>query len=266
VVAGSAGARLASQKLDTLFCFVLMLPFSYEVGLIHAQLDLQAGIFACDSTAVYSNQSITMSSQISKASLETQIVPGSLHCEIGGRDMTALNTEIFVRVWKKVMSGSEFSEHSWTVKTDPDAVIIPWRLRLRAGRSRFLHGLQDKVYMNTCSFGHLRLHGSLEMMSLGAMRAYRDGIDRCVQDLTQDFSQFGEDVFLVDCLTLLGVDHVDDFGMMKDSKCDLNAANGRAANLKCGNGRAAYHPFKTVGAWVGCHRQSEDGALTDLEA
>ncbi|CAK0865787.1 unnamed protein product [Prorocentrum cordatum] len=202
---------------ETLFCFALMLPDSYEVGLIQTQLDAQAGIFGCDASAVYSNQSIKMSSKVSKASLKTQVVPGSLHCELGGQYWTALNTEIFVRVWKKVASGKEFGAHGWTVKADPDAVILPRRLRLRAGRSRFLSGRQDKVYMNNCQFG---LHGPVEMMSLGAMVAYRDGIDRCVEELKEEFSQYGEDVFLRECLQLVGVDKVEDFSMMKETHCD----------------------------------------------
>jgi hypothetical protein len=243
-----------SVKEETLFCFALMLPDSYEVGLIQTQLDARAGIFGCDAAAVYSNQSIKVSSEVSKVSLKTQIVPGSLHCELGGEYWTALNTEIFVRVWKKVVSGKAFAAHGWTVKADPDAVIIPRRLRLRAGRSRFLSGRKDKVYMNNCQFG---LHGPVEMMSLGAMAAYRDGIDRCVEDLRDEFSQYGEDVFLRECLQLLGVDKVEDFSMMKETHCDWYGEVDQEV-LPCDKGRAAYHPLKTEEDWTKCFKQAMD--------
>jgi hypothetical protein len=243
---------------ETLFCFALMLPESYEVGLLQSQLDRGLGIFACDASAVYSNVSVKFSS---KVPMETEIVEGSLYCELGGQYMTALNTEIFVRVWKKVLSGKEYSINGWTVKADPDAVILPHRLSLRARRSKFLQGRQAKVYVNNCQFG---LHGPVEMLSREAMSAYKDGIDRCVEELRGEFGMFGEDVFLRECLSSLGVSSVDDFSMMKEAHCDWHGKTDQEV-MPCTRGRAAYHPLKTEELWHQCHDEAmaeEPGTTT----
>jgi len=55
--------------------------------------------------------------------------------------------------------------------------------------------------------------------------------------------QFGEDRWFGGCLAGLGVQGIQDFGMVGDGVC---------TGANCGDGKAAYHPFKNVGAWAGC--------------
>lgn len=227
---------------ESLFCFALLLPGSYEVGLMEAQLSRQAGVFACDASAVYSNLSIKLEGT---PSVETQVVEGSLHCELGGVYDTALNSEIFVRVWKKVLSGPEFASHHWTVKADPDAVLLPARLKHHVANYKYLQGRRDSVFLNNCKDG---LHGPIEVISRGGMNIFQGGIDKCVEAFKEEFKDFGEDVFLRHCLQHLGVGRADDFGLLKETHCDPFPGEPSP----CTMGRVAFHPLKTPDEWLQC--------------
>merc|ERR1712194_954206 len=61
--------------------------------------------------------------------LVTAKVDSDLKCEKGGEFDTALNTDIFFEVWKKVVTGSNYANYDWTVKADPDAVFFPGHLK-----------------------------------------------------------------------------------------------------------------------------------------
>jgi len=57
-------------------------------------------------------------------------------------------------------------------------------------------------------------------------------------------AELGQDWFMGQCFGTLGIGGESDFGMVADGVC---------TGVSCGNGgAAAFHPFKSVGAWMGC--------------
>ena len=66
----------------------------------------------------------------------------------GGEFGTALNLDIFIAVWTKVISDAIFEKHAWTVKVDPDAAFFPQRLRYILGFIKHDHVPQGIVLTN----------------------------------------------------------------------------------------------------------------------
>merc|ERR1712113_171822 len=76
----------------------------------------------------------------------------------------ALNTNIFIPVWKKVVDDQWHKSHKWIVKVDPDSVFLSSRLRpLVAGQDDA--GVFNNCYRN----GFPKLDGPIEVVSAKAM-------------------------------------------------------------------------------------------------
>jgi len=242
---------------QSLYCFSLMQARGYEVGLIRSQLERGASIFSCDGYGVYSNETVVLSAG-PPAKIVTDSLGGSLICEIGGRFHTALNSEVFVRVWKKVFDRGVFWKHDWTVKVDPDAVFLPKILRIHVARYLKLEGYTSsaKVYLNNCKDG---LHGPIEVISRGGMAAFSDGISDCHQNLKWEFSTYGEDVFLRHCLARLGVKKSDDFGLLMETVCDPFPQSPSP----CVTGKVSFHPLKSPDKYFKCLGEAEKVAATE---
>merc|ERR1719291_307212 len=114
-------------------------------------------IFACDEYVVYSNVSMEV-----VPGVVTSAILGSLKVKLGGKFGTAMNTNVFLKVWAKLFSERRFSLHDWTVKVDPDAVFLPERLRSILAN---YEEVSEGVYLNNCKFG---LHGPVEVFSKNA--------------------------------------------------------------------------------------------------
>lgn len=118
------------QSRPTLFCYSLMMPSGYELQLVRAQVKQAVGIFGCDGFAIFSNRSISVGLWNGTGTeVVTVSIPGSLSVPKGGKWFTALNTGVFLRVWRALVAHGGFLEHDWTVKADPDCVFFPERLR-----------------------------------------------------------------------------------------------------------------------------------------
>jgi len=227
---------------QSLFCFSLIIPNSYELELEQFAYEENMGIFGCDEFATYSSS-------------EFEVAPGSitirvnsdLKCEKGGEFGTALNTPIFFAVWDKVFEGRRHMVHDWTVKVDPDAVFFPGRLRsLVQDKTEYSSG----TYLNNCAHG---LHGPLEVFSKLAVESWRNGRDSCTTHFQQQCSgdcQWGEDMFIDQCLQFLNTYRVDEFNQLVEDHCDPPA---NWATCSIGNSKiTAFHPFKTVEGYKKC--------------
>jgi len=227
--------KLKITKAMSLFCFSLMLPWGYEPGLLHSQFVANRSIFSCEEFAVYSNVSTNASGVM------TRVIPINLHCKIGGQYHTALNTPIFLAVWKKVVDDGTFRFHAWTVKADPDAVFMPMRLRALVGsEDRAQEG--NGMILNNCKFG---LHGPLEVVSRRALEVYAEGSDRCKHPPQ-------EDVYLQACMQTLGVREVDQFKLLAEDHCKSKDWD------KCQSRHVAFHPFKTVSNYRRCLANADE--------
>ncbi|CAK0828013.1 unnamed protein product [Prorocentrum cordatum] len=244
----------AGGKGGSLFCMSLMVPGTDEEKLLLWQYTNKASIFACDATAIYSNQEIELAKGVT-----TLVIDSDLKCEYGGDSQSALNSWIFIALWQKLIDDGEYANHDWVVKADPDAVFFPDRLGAMLAEHKG-HG-----YINNCRYG---MHGPIEVLSKRAVDAlakdYAASFDgkapkRCVEE--QDFGQWGEDMFLDQCLgTVLEVaPHPVDVRLMCESHCDCPAW------YWCQNGtdRVSYHPFKTVAAYQNCMANALGGPELD---
>jgi len=234
----------------SVFCIQLILPWSYEPGLVALQYKTRSGIFGCDEYTVYSNKAMSVAPGVT-----TAVVNNSLRCKKGGIYMTALNTDIFVALWEKVIMDNRFGFHDWTAKVDPDAVFFA--PRLRAILRRHKEG-PNGVLLNNCKYG---LHGPLEVFSRNALRAWAEGKDRCKAHFDRKCSgpcPFGEDMYMDKCLALvLGVRRDNDWGLLWEDHCDPPRGWSKCLNDKI----VAFHPFKNKDKYQHCLANANSGTL-----
>eukprot|EP00445_Apocalathium_hangoei_P004426 CAMPEP_0203844332 /NCGR_PEP_ID=MMETSP0359-20131031/3133_1 /ASSEMBLY_ACC=CAM_ASM_000338 /TAXON_ID=268821 /ORGANISM="Scrippsiella Hangoei, Strain SHTV-5" /LENGTH=818 /DNA_ID=CAMNT_0050759247 /DNA_START=47 /DNA_END=2500 /DNA_ORIENTATION=- len=203
------GVRLG----NSLYCFVLILPGSYEQQLLATQSRQRVGIFLCDEYTVYSNKPID-----DLLGVPVGIVNSSLKCEKGGEFGTALNLDIFMSVWDAVRDNGKFLHQDWTVKVDPDSVFFPDRLRSLIGTDVFEP--PSGVYLNNCMFG---LHGPLEVLSKRAVESWLEGRYKCKDhfwEMCHGDCLWGEDLFVDQCLwKVLNVRREGNFRLLMEEHC-----------------------------------------------
>jgi hypothetical protein len=225
----------------SILCLSLVIPWTDERQLVKGQFQAGRSIFACDEYAVYSNQVLDIAPGLRSGKIDSDLV-----CEKGGEFGTALNTDIFLALWDKVLKEGRFMLHGWTVKVDPDAVFMPNRLRSLLTR----HSEGPKgVYLNNCKLG---MHGPIEVFSKNAVQALGRGKDHCVEHfigLCSGPCNWGEDMFLDQCLSkVLNVTREFEWALLQEDHC--NPPPGWEA---CQTpGIAAFHPFKTVAGYHDC--------------
>lgn len=126
--------RVFSQPGTTAYCFSFMLPDGNEPWLLKNQLHRNASIFGCDAFHVFSTEVIDLGKNVS-----THVILPGPNGETNARvnfntwtwpsDALALNTQVFIRVWRTVFQLGVYKDYDWVVKVDPDCVFFPDRLR-----------------------------------------------------------------------------------------------------------------------------------------
>lgn len=231
----------AARPGQSLFCFSLVLPVGYERSLLALQYRHRASLFQCDEYAVYSNMSMDIAPGVT-----SEVVDSDLVVRKGGEFGTALNTDVFLTVWAKVIKEGRFLFHHWTVKLDPDAVFFASRLR----NLILKHNETEKgTYLNNCKFG---MHGPVEVFSRNAVKALGAGSDRCMEHFTKLCSgkcKWGEDMFIDQCLMrVLGVNREDDFHLLLEDHCDPPEGWSSCKDTTA----VGFHPFKTEEGYRHC--------------
>mmetsp|Transcript_115919 Transcript_115919/g.361076 ORF Transcript_115919/g.361076 Transcript_115919/m.361076 type:complete len:543 (+) Transcript_115919:37-1665(+) len=237
------------EDAPLLFCLSLMLPFGYEVDVMRAQWIHRAGIFQCMEHSIYSNESITLRN--GNETLKTDVMEGSMVVKFGGPWHSALNTDIFIRFWRKVVDDPRAASTQWTAKLDPDAVFFAGRLQ-QVTRSLWGRGDPKKpVFLNNC---HLGMHGPLEVISTQAIDVYRQRWRECVDG--EPYSHKQEDFYMRDCWRLLGIKQVDIFNLLFESNwaCDERSYT-RDGRHPCFSKQVAFHPFKSAAAYMQCWKR-----------
>jgi len=238
-------------KKDTLFCFCLILPRGYEPKLLSLQHAWDAGIFGCDDHAIYSNETVKVTSGI-----QTMVIDSNLSAPRGGEFKTALNLDIFITVWNKVILEGRFMHFEWTVKVDADVVFFPDRLRIALWRH--VPDSDRGVYLNNCKFG---LHGPIEVFSHKAVQSWGAGYKRCIKHFTRLCSgdcKWGEDMFIDQCLKrVIKCRRDDEFSLLMEDHCDPPPQweSCNATNI------TAFHPFKHVLDYRRCLMNARDSTM-----
>mmetsp|Transcript_76660 Transcript_76660/g.169856 ORF Transcript_76660/g.169856 Transcript_76660/m.169856 type:complete len:226 (-) Transcript_76660:33-710(-) len=220
----------------------------YEVDLMKSQVQRGVGIFACEGHAVFTSGVALELGSGPAGAVSTEVIPASAQLQKGSAMTPSwLNTETFLRAWERIRSDGLLWHHDWVSKADPDAVVIVSRLRDHlAGKPG-----SGPMYIKNCvrnqppGFG---MYGALETLNKHAVGAYLDGLGRCQSEM--DWHSWGEDYFLQMCLDKLGVQHVEDFGLLKDGNC-------LASPSPCNTGQVAFHPFKSAGSYLQCLSEAE---------
>jgi hypothetical protein len=204
------------EELGTdMYCFMAYLPDSYEQRLMELARANKASIYACEAQDVFETW---QSGMVSWATEET----------------TLQNTDVFINVWNQVKEKGRLWSHSWTVKVDPDCVLVPIRLKwhldaLKVPKAQAVYVKNNALNASQGNNGFL---GAVEVFSREALELYYDWWPNCKEALGLDS---GEDGFMKGCMDALGVGYVVDGGMFKP---DDNVA-------LCKKGVwAAYHPVK----------------------
>jgi len=231
-----------AQSDPSLFCWSVVRQDSYEADVIRAQLTAGAGIFGCDGFAVVSEEEWSVGwgpggriGEVNALSFASASVGVS-------KDGTAGNAQLFMNAWDAILERTLVLEFDWSIKVDPDAVVVADRLRDHVRDST-----GSSVFVRNCnkepdSPDFPMMFGSLETISREGLRVYKDASHRCRSELS--WYSWGEDLFLGKCLLHLGVAPLDDFSIISDGVC---------TGVNCNDGwSAAFHPFKDSNEWMNC--------------
>jgi len=177
----------------SMLCIELVLPYSYEIGLVSLQYDQKWSIFQCEKYAVYSSELLTLPN-----GLTTRLVNTSQAAEMAGQWGTALNTDVFMAVWRAVILDGDYLTVSWVIKVDPDTVWFPDRLRPLLLEQEAKNNTEGQgVYLNNCQQG---MHGPLEAFSQNAIRTLAQRSKQCFWDENAWGNwQWGEDMWVDQC-------------------------------------------------------------------
>lgn len=229
----------------SLFCFsVCQGPPNYEAGLMTSTLGSGAGIWECDEYAVFSADKFTIGDGPDGPIETVTFVPAPV---IQSKDGTAGNAELFMHVWDAVKTVGKYQGTDWTVKVDPDAVLLPDRLRWH-----LLPHTEENGYVVNCAKPYMpegpMMFGALEALTRSALDAYYNGVGSCTGNMP--WKEWGEDLFLGKCLEFLGVGRINDFNIYSDGVC---------RGVDCTDpDAAAFHPKKDPDSWHACLDESKN--------
>merc|ERR1712060_1032672 len=141
----------------SLYCFMAYLPGSYEERLMEIARENSASIFACDAHDLFHTWQSNMAHWDSNA-------------------VTLSNIDVFIDVWKHVKEKDRLWKYDWTVKVDPDCLIVPQRLKWHLGALNVAKHVPVYVKNNmlNASVGNAGFLGAVEVFSREALELYYD--------------------------------------------------------------------------------------------
>lgn len=222
----------------SLYCLSVFMVWSYEAAIIRTQINTNGGIgiFACEQYDIFSTDGETYMGDGPLGPVRSNFF---VNAAVGRSvDGTAANTRLFINAWNAVKQIGRWQMTDFTVKADPDAVVIADRLRQHLGSMT-----GRPTYVINCNKGGMApmMFGSLEAISKQGMQQFFNAEGNC---MGMPLDAWGEDKWLGNCLGSVGAGGTGDFGMVSDGVC-----NG----LNCQSGAAVFHPLKNAGAWLGCY-------------
>jgi len=196
------------------------------------QSEQKAGIYGCDAQEVLGDDLSVVDTHIDLVKAGTS------------KDNTSANVGTFLNAWRTVGRGGRYKDYDFTIKVDPDTVLVAHRLRLR------LDGLRGNKFIPNCDLrdrwpdspDYPMMLGSIEILSREAVGTFLAGEERCQRELP--WQELGEDLFLHKCLALLGAEQAGDWSLLQDANC--RGVDCRAFDS------AAFHPFKSAEEWLDC--------------
>lgn len=233
------GSRLERQVLPvqphlpiagtSLFCLMVYLPNTTEVDLIDLSRQQGIGVFGCNASLMVPVP----------AGQEQTVEDRSLAMKSG---TPIINTDVFVRAWRRVQEDGRYANHDWVVKSDPDALFFPSRVRKHLEDLR--PPAHTAIYIKNNALGDAMGNrgflGAIEVMSKLALETFLANAEGCISTLG---TRAGEDLFMQKCFEAI------DVGFMLDSDIlsqDTNPAGCSAQE------HVAFHSFRDVAQWQCC--------------
>lgn len=251
--------KAVNSSSPSLYCTAMVLPWGYELELLRAQYSRgKLGLFDCNEFSLFSNESLTISPEGHRPIVQTALINGSLSATVGGHWHTALNTEVFIKFWNKVIDDPKAWKTEWVVKVDPDTMWLPVRLRalLRTRVGPLGQPEPDAgLFLNNC---HVGMHGPIEVLSHRALGAYKNGRQECATGKPSKIGQ--EDWFLRECFEELGIMKVDAYNVMLEATlaCQEVASALDPDRPPCFSPQVAFHPFKNIRTWMRCYQEADN--------
>lgn len=233
---------------SSMLCVQVITPYSYEVDLVTKQYEKRMGIFGCALFAVYSNQVLVLPGGLTTRKINTSQV-----AEVAGQWNTALNTDVFMALWRAVILDGDYLKVNWIVKVDPDTVWFPNRLLLLLKNHGYLDSLDrdvDGISLLNCKGAFTTMHGPLEVFSQAALISFAKQSRACFEGMTAwgDW-QWGEDLWVDQCMQkFTKIKRVYESQLMVEDHCH-NWPGWRACTAE----RVAFHPFKNLHDLLACH-------------
>lgn len=223
------------------------------MSLLRRQVKEGVSIFLCDGYTVFSDAEVELIPG-PPVHIMTERVAGSFKCTGTRSNDTALDSNIFVKVWERVSSHGMYQKYDWIVQVAVDAVFLPQILR------KHLHWYEtltqgspaDSVYFNACTDGP---RGPIKIISHGGMEVYNMGFKHCRKTLVgNDLGTCNDDIFVWRCMAFLGLGKVDNLDLLSEESCDHSIQHPTS----CTPGPVAFHPFKTPTDYFNCLAQVEN--------
>eukprot|EP00931_Biecheleriopsis_adriatica_P112908 TRINITY_DN8774_c0_g1_i1.p1 TRINITY_DN8774_c0_g1~~TRINITY_DN8774_c0_g1_i1.p1 ORF type:complete len:377 (-),score=59.76 TRINITY_DN8774_c0_g1_i1:182-1264(-) len=240
----------------TLFCFSLMMPWGPERSLLEFAASQKQGIFGCDATEVWSSD-----------------VPPAMSPQVGGLNISVLkginlyapkerawgwvaNAQNFKVLWQVILDEGKWKDYDWTVKADPDTVLVADRLRgplayHQKASASIIYG--DGAFLKNCVLGGGTMYGAAEIISKNGLKTYNEKSKICPPHSR-------EDDFMNTCLQTVGVTPLLETHTFCMRGCDLSwgRPNGMVPGLceieyvLCKGDHSVWHAFKTPALWKRC--------------
>lgn len=245
-VDGEPACRFPSTNL---FCFVVMRSWGHELDLMKNQHSKGAGIFDCDTSMIFSDANLDISSDPDDYYSTTLIEHDILQHDVGVHE----NKHLFIKVWEHILHDGRYSTADWVVKTDPDTVFMAPRLHARLGGSS--HGRSHATFFANCRH---EMYGALEVFSSKAVDIYFNGKDHCKTHIHLSDAMW-EERYLTHCLQLLHVtiNPWRNLDLLSDPYCDHTISEP-----DCAGTAVAMHKLDTIEKWDACYNiahHHEDG-------
>jgi hypothetical protein len=242
-------------KPPSLYCFAAA-QTGDQAELVKAQAKKKAGIFACDGFGVFSPKKVKIAGVHTITFDDAKVVKT--------QKGAPLNAQLFMNVWQAVAKDGTFQKHDWTIKADPETVLLPDRMRMHLTQPVYA-GAADKdgpgAFVKNCGAnigeGWPALFGSVEVVSQPAVKSFVSGMDKCKSKL--EWKDWGEDHFMSTCFDqVLTVPAISDITLSGDEDCKgLGPTAGLSTGAQCWDQKkASYHPFATAKEWFVCYEQA----------
>lgn len=207
------------------------------------------GIFACDSTAVLCTEPWTLAPGVEALQF--------MGAEVGVSSVGfAANAKLFSHAWRAIRDDGRYQQFDWTLKVDPDAVLLPSRLWRTLGQHT-----GKKTFVNNCGmFNISAMYGSVEAISKSGLdEFFLNFEDKCSWML---WRAWGEDLYMQKCFKQSGVVGVTELGIVSDQRCwdsALPESQGCKDTI-----HPVFHPFKSLRNWSRCLNESQQADAEEL--